>query len=172
MREIRFKKADTVKVIAELASLIDSFPEEKEYIITVKEFKEKRSISANNYFWTLVDKLAEKLLIEKTEIYRSYIKEIGGNNYLVCCTNNAVSDLCKDWSERGTGWIYELEDSKLPGCTNVRLYYGSSNYNTTQMSRLIDMAVQDCKEQDIPTYSQEELQKLCDEWGLRYEGRL
>lgn len=165
MKEIRFKKSDTVKVIAELASYIDSLHEDKEYTLTVKEHKEKRSITANNYFWTLCDKLAEKLHIEKTEIYRSYIKEIGGNNYLVCSINEAVNDLCNDWSSRGTGWIYELEDSKLTGCTNVRLYYGSSQYNTSQMSRLIDMVVQDCIENNIPTYDQDELQRLCDEWG-------
>ena len=154
-----------MRVITEVASFLDSLDEEKEYKLEVKEFREKRSITANNYFWTLCDKLAEKLRMEKTEIYRSYIKEIGGNNYLVCALNKAVTDLCNDWASHGTGWIYELEESKLEGCTNVRLYYGSSQYNTSQMSRLIDMVVQDCKENNIPTYDQDELQRLCDEWG-------
>jgi hypothetical protein len=49
MREIRFKKSDTVKVIAELASYIDSLQEDKDYTLTVKEHKEKRSLSANAY---------------------------------------------------------------------------------------------------------------------------
>ena len=80
MKEIRFKKSDTVKVIAELASYIDSLKDDKEYIMTIKEHKEKRSLSANNYFWKMVDDLAEKLHIAKTDIYRSYVKEIGGNN--------------------------------------------------------------------------------------------
>ena len=71
MKEITFKKADSVRVIAELASYIDSLHEDKEYTLTVKERKEKRSISANNYFWVMVDKLAEKLRMSKTDIYRS-----------------------------------------------------------------------------------------------------
>lgn len=166
MKEIRFKKSDTVKVIAELASYIDSLHEDKEYTLTVKEHKEKRSISANNYFWVMCDRLAEKLRMSKTDIYRSYVKEIGGNNDIVCCINKAVSALREAWEARGTGWITETEDSKLDGCTNVRLYYGSSTYDKEQMSRLIELAKQDCIENDIPTWDEDELQRLCDEWGV------
>ena len=165
MREINFKKSDTVRVIAELASYIDSLDDDKEYTLTVKEKKKKRSLSANNYFWVMVDRLAEKLRIGKTEIYRSYVKEIGGNNDVVCCINKAVPALCEAWTGRGLGWITELEDSKIDGCTNVRLYYGSSTYDKSQMSRLIELAKQDCVENDIPTWDEEELQRLCDEWG-------
>ena len=61
MKEITFKKADTVRVIAELASYIDSLQDDKEYKLEIKERKEKRSLSANNYYWVMADKLAEKL---------------------------------------------------------------------------------------------------------------
>lgn len=166
MREIHFKKPDTVKVIAELASYIDSLSDEKEYVLTVKEHKEKRSLSANNYFWVMVDKLAEKLRMAKSDIYRSYVKEIGGNNDVVCCINKAVSSLVEAWQSKGLGWLAEEEDSKIDGCTNVRLYYGSSTYNKEQMSRLIELARQDCIENDIPTYDQSELDRLCEEWGV------
>lgn len=166
MKEITFKKTDTVRVIAELASYIDSLSDDKEYKIEVKERKEKRSLSANNYFWAMVDKLAEKLRLSKTEIYRSYVKEIGGNNDVVCCINKAVNALCEAWQGRGTGWITELEESKIEGCTNVRLYYGSSTYDKAQMSRLIELAKQDCIENDIPVWDEEELQRLCEEWGV------
>jgi hypothetical protein len=70
------------------------------------------------------------------------------------------------WEARGTGWITETEDSKLDGCTNVRLYYGSSTYDKEQMSRLIELAKQDCIENDIPTWDEDELQRLCDEWKV------
>lgn len=165
MKEIKFKKSDTVRVIAELASYIDSLKDDKEYKLEVKELKEKRSLNSNSYAWTLLDKLAEKLRLPKTEIYRSYIKEIGGNSYLVCCINKAVEDLCQDWSAKGIGWLTELEPSKIEGCTNVRLYYGSSQYDTKQMSRLIELIVQDCKENDIETLTPDELERMNEEWG-------
>jgi hypothetical protein len=165
MREIRFKKADTIKVVAELASYIDSLDEGKEYKLEVKEFKQKRSLNANSYAWTLIDKLAEKLRMPKTDIYKSYIKEIGGNSDIVCCLDRAVSDLCQAWQGRGIGWLTETEPSKLEGCTNVRLYYGSSVYDTAQMSRLIELIVQDCKEHDIETLTPEEIDRMNAEWS-------
>lgn len=165
MREIRFKKADTVRVIAELASYIDSLDDEKEYILTIKEHKQKRSLNANSYAWTLMDKLAEKLKMAKTDIYRSYIKEIGGNNSLVCVQDKALDDLIKTWETHGVGWLAETEKSKLDGCTNVRLYYGSSVYDTAQMSRLIELIVADCKANDIETLTPEELSRMSEEWG-------
>ena len=165
MKEVNFKKSDTVRVIAELASYIDSLKDEKEYTLTVKERKEKRSLNANAYFWVMCDRLAEKLRMSKTEIYRSYVKEIGGNNDIVCCINKAVPELREAWEGRGLGWLTETEESKLEGCTNIRLYYGSSTYDRDQMSRLIELCKQDCIENDIPTWDEEELQRLCEEWG-------
>lgn len=166
MREINFKKADTVKVIAELASFIDSLDSDKEYILTVKEHKQKRSLNANSYFWELCGKLAEKTHIPKTEIYRSYIKEIGGNSEIICIQDKALTHFREIWEQGHIGRFTEICDSKLKGCTNVIVYYGSSDYDTGTMSRLIEMVVQDCIEQEIPTYNQAELQKLCDEWGV------
>lgn len=166
MKEIRFKKSDTVKVIAELASFIDSLDNEKEYILTVKEHKQKRSLNANSYFWELCGKLAEKTHIPKTEIYRSYIKEIGGNSEIICIQDKALNHFREIWEQGHIGRFTEICDSKLKGCTNVIVYYGSSDYDTGTMSRLIEMVVQDCIEQEIPTYNQAELQKLCDEWGV------
>lgn len=165
MKEITFKKSDTVRVITELASYIDGLKDNKDYTLTVKEKKEKRSLSANNYFWVMVDQLAEKLNIGKTDIYRSYVKEIGGNNDIVCCLDRAVSDLCQAWQGRGIGWLTETEPSKLEGCTNVRLYYGSSVYDTAQMSRLIELIVADCKENDIETLTPEEIDRMNAEWS-------
>ena len=47
----------------------------------------------------------------------------------------------------------------------IRAYYGSSTYNSKQMSRLIDMAVQDCREQGIEVLPPERLAGMMEEWG-------
>lgn len=165
MREINFKKADFIKVVAEVSAYINSLDDNKEYKLEIKEHKQKRSLNANSYAWTLLDKLAEKLNLAKTDIYKAYIKEIGGNSDVVCCIDKAVDDLCGAWEGRGIGWLAECEDSKIDGCTNIRLYYGSSVYDTAQMSRLINLIVQDCKTYGIETLTPEELARLSDEWG-------
>jgi len=165
MKEITFRKSDCIKVIAELASYIDSLDDNKNYILTVKEKKNRRSLDANAYAWVLLDKLAEKLRIPKTEIYKQYIKEIGGNSETVCAVDRAVDALCEAWEGKGIGWQTDRIQSKLEGCTNVVLYYGSSVYDSKQMSRLIEMIVQDCKANEIETMTPQELQQLCEKWG-------
>lgn len=133
--------------------------------VTVKKHREKRSLDANAYFWVLVDRLAEKTRIPKTDIYRRYIREIGGNHEMVCVIDSAVKKLRNKWEHNGLGWQTDTMPSRIPGCTNVILYYGSSTYNTRQMSHLIDMAVQDCQEQNIETLSPEKLAGMMEEWG-------
>lgn len=145
--------------------VIDTLKDGKAYDVEIKEHREKRSLDANAYFWVLVDRLAEKLRIPKTEIYRRYIREIGGNNETVCVTAEAADKLRNGWEHNGLGWQTDTMPSKIPGCTNVILYYGSSTYNIRQMSHLIDMAVQDCQEQDIETLPPDKLAGLMEEWG-------
>ena len=164
MKEITFKKADSVRVIAELASYIDSLHEDKEYTLTVKERKEKRSLNANSYAWTLLDKLAEKLHIGKTEIYRTYIKDVGGNSEIICIQDKALEHFRKIWEQGHIGRFTETMPSKIDGCTNVIVYYGSSDFDTASMSRFIELIVQDCKENDIETLTPEELERMNEEW--------
>ena len=132
--------------------------------IEIKKYRKKRSLDANAYAWVLMDKLAAKAGITKTEIYRSYIKDIGGNSDIVCVKNEAVEKLCDGWKHNGIGWQTDTMPSKLDGCTNVILYYGSSTYDTEQMKRLIDNIVQDCKEQGMETATPEELNDMLSLW--------
>lgn len=132
--------------------------------IEIKPFREKRSLDANAYFWVLADKLAEKLNSTKEEVYKNYIKDIGGNSDIVCVEDKAVDRLCESWESGGIGYQTDVFPSKLKGCTNVVLYYGSSTYNTKQMSRLIDSVVEDCREQGIETKTPDEIEKLKSLW--------
>lgn len=167
MNTLDFRKEDLPQAIAWLAKLIETLDESKEYTIEVKEKKKKRSLDANAYFWALTDELAKKLNKPKTDIYREYIKEIGGVSDTLCMLNKAVDKFCERWASMGIGYQTDTMKSKLEGCTNVIAYYGSSTYDTAQMSRLIDMAVQDCKQFGIPTYDREELDRLVQEWGIK-----
>lgn len=160
MKEIQFLKADAVKAIAELSAYISTFKDDKPYTIIIKEYKNKRSKDANAFFWEFCGKLAAKTRIPKEKIYRDLIKEIGDNHETVCVQNKAVDKLISGWSHNGLGWVAETIPSKIDGCTNVLLYYGSSTYSTEQMSRLIDLLLQECEQQDIDTTPLREL-SLC-----------
>lgn len=49
----------------------------KKYVAEIKEFRKKRSLDSNNYFWQLCDQIAGKLGRTKEDLYVEYIKEVG-----------------------------------------------------------------------------------------------
>ena len=68
------------------------------------------------------------------------------------------------WSKNGLGWVTDTVKSKLDGFTNVVAYYGSSTYDTKEMSRLIDLVIQECNQLGIETKTDEEIKALMESW--------
>lgn len=164
--EFRFKKSDAFGLMSRLGQFFSSLDSDTEYVMTIDKARKKRSLDANAYFWVLADKLATAQgLPGTTEIYHKYIKDIGGNKEIVCVKEEAAEKLCRGWERNGLGWLTETFPSKLDGCVNVILYYGSSTYDTAQMSRLIDLCIQDCKALDIETATPAELALLLERWN-------
>ena len=169
MKEIKFKKADAVRVIAELASYIDSLDEIKQYKLEVNENKPariKRSLSANGLFWKMVGELAAKIRIPKEDIYREYIRQIGGNSEEMRIKTEAIPYFEDKWAEGHIGRFVDVIEDYSDGYSEIIVYYGSSDYDKTQMSWLIEMCKQDCAEQGIKTYDDEELERLLSDWGV------
>ena len=146
-------------------AMLDELRTEKNLSIKLGKVKTRRSLDANAYCWVLIGKIAEKTNIPKNDIYRIAIKEIGGNYDVVCVQNKAVDTLCDAWSRNGIGWLTDIMPSKLDGCTNVLLYYGSSTYSVEQMSRLIENILQECFALNIDVKSQAEIDSLLNSWG-------
>lgn len=132
----------------------------KVYTVEIKEYRQKRSLDANAYAWVLIDKIAAAVGLPKTEVYRNAIKELGGVSDTVCVMDAAVDALCNGWSHNGLGWVTETLPSKIKGCTNVILYYGSSTYDSKTMSRLIDGLIEDARNMGIETMTPQELERL------------
>ncbi len=132
--------------------------------IEVKVHRERRSRDANAYMWVLCEKIAQKQGISKVDVYRENVRHMGVYEPLPV-KETAVDRFAEEWGKRGLGWFCEKTDkSKIPGYVLVFAYYGSSTYNTQEMSRLIDNLVQDCTALGIPTDPREELNKLLEEW--------
>ena len=137
---------------------------DKKYVAEVKEFRERRSLDANAYFWRLLDEVAEVLGRVKEDLYLDYVKKCGPFKDFTL-TEDEAKTFRIAWSRLGTGWPTEQVDFSPDGDrVVVRAYYGSSQYNTKQMSRLIDMVVEDAKELGIETLTPEELSRMKEEW--------
>ena len=135
--------------------------------ISVKKWRGKRSNDANRYFWEMAGKLAAKTGIPVETIYREAVKNIGGNSDIVCVKAEVCDALRKHWASMGLGWVSDVFPSKIPGCNNLILYAGSSTYNTEQMSRLIDLIVEECKTQGIETRPPDEIEAMMKYWEDR-----
>lgn len=135
------------------------------YEIHIKEHRQKRSLNANAYAWELMGRLAENQGVSKEEVYRHHVRLVGV--YRQVEINEAAEEtLIHSWGLHGIGWIAERVDyTHHKGFVMVNLYYGSSTYNTKQMSRLIDNIVQDCEAVGIPTKTPNEIAKLKALWG-------
>lgn len=137
---------------------------DKTLSIEVKPYRPKRSLDSNAYCWVLLDKLSEKLKIPKIEIYQKLIRDVGGVSETICVKNEAVERLCEGWGRNGIGWVTDTFPSKIEGCTNVILYYGSSTYDKAQMQRLCQLVIDECKLQGIETMTPNELASLLSVW--------
>lgn len=134
------------------------------YDCVLKRHSKKRSLDANAYYWKLCGELAAESNKNPTELYRGHIKDFG--NYETCCMETrAVAEFGRLWTSGHLGRFIETKESKLPGCTTVLAYYGSSDFDTRQMSRLIDNCIQDCKALGIETLTPDKLDLLKEGWG-------
>lgn len=143
----------------------DELKDVEKLAIEIKRYRKKRSLDANNYFWVLVGKLAAKTQQNKTDIYRHLIREIGDNFEILPIRNDAVETFINNWQDKRLGWICDIVGaSKISGYTNVCAYYGSSTYNSKQMSDLINSVIVECEEQGIETATPEEVSKMLSLW--------
>ena len=131
---------------------------------SIAKSKKKRSLDANAYLFHLADKIAAATGIPKTEVYRNAIREIGGNCDTVCVMEKAADALCAGWERNGLGWQTERFPSKIKGCVNVTLYYGSSTYDTATMQRLIQNVQEDARALGIETEPEEKVRALLEAW--------
>lgn len=175
MTSLKFKKAQIVKRhlcllvdnLPAAAQFVDSMKDGAEYTVTIK--RQKRSLTANAYAWQLMGQLAKAFGIPTNEVYRNLILEIGDNFEIIILREDAVQSFTDHWQEKGLGWIVRpVGEHVLRGYVEVAVYYGSSTYDSKQMSELIDLIVLECKEQGIETLPPDRLEAMKDEWsGIR-----
>lgn len=134
------------------------FKQDKTKQYEVKEYKEKRSLNANNYAWKLITEIANVMRLSKEEVYVEMLKIYGQSEMVSVLADIDVSRYFKYYSEAGESI---LKGKKFK---HYKVYMGSSEMDTKQMSILIDGIVQEAKQLDIETMTPSELSRLKEEW--------
>lgn len=143
------------------------FQQDKTKKYEVKEHREKRSKDANSYCWVLCDKIAKELCkdgtpITKEKVYQDAIKQIGTFEPMII-EEKAYDNFKRIWENQGLGFLIQ-EVSKKDKCVKVHCYYGSSTYDSKEISLLINLIVDLAKSLNIETKTQEELASLVENW--------
>lgn len=142
----------------------------KEIDVEAKKHRNKRSLDANAYCWVLCDKIAKELskdgtVITKEQVYKDAILQIGTFEPMII-ELKAYDNFKRIWEKQGLGFLVQ-EVSKKDKCVKVHCYYGSSTYNSKEMSLLIELIVGLAESLNIETKSQAEIDSLLESWDKK-----
>lgn len=150
-------------------SIVEQLKNENKLNIELKKWYKKRSLDANSYCWVLCNNIANELskdgIITKEEIYKDAILQVGTFEPFIV-QEKTFENFKRIWKKQGLGFLVQ-EVSRKDKCVKVNCYYGSSTYDSKEMSLLIEILVQLAKSLNIETKSKAEIDSLLREWDKK-----
>lgn len=132
--------------------------QDKATIYQIEVFKEKRSLNANNYAWALISQIADKMRMSKEDVYLRMLKDYGKSEVVSVLASIDVDGYFKYYSVYGKS---KLNDKEF---IHYKVYKGTSEYNTQEMSIFIDGVVQEADNLGIETKTPDEIERLKRLW--------
>lgn len=127
----------------------------------VEPYRGKRSLTQNSYFHVLLGLMASKLRTSTTELKNRLIADYGVIDEDL---PHVIMPDDIEWHKVDTIHLKPTTHTKvLDNGKLYRVYYvmrGTHTYNSTEMSRLIDMTVEEAKEIGVETLPPAELKRL------------
>ena len=148
-------------------NVVEELKNENKLNIELKKWYKKRSLDANSYCWVLCDKIAKELskdgqVVTKENVYKDAILQIGSFEPFIA-QEKTFDNFKRVWEKQGLGFLVQ-EVSRKDKCVKVHCYYGSSTYDSKEMSLLIQILVDLAKSLNIETKTQEEINSLLEQW--------
>ena len=134
------------------------FDQDRDKVFEIKEHKEKRSLTANAYAWSLIGKIADALRTSKDEVYLDMLKRYGQSELVSVLSSIDVQGYFKYFEPIGTATLQGKE------FTHYRIFKGSSEYDTREMAVLIDGIISEAKDLEIETLPETEVKRLKEMW--------
>ena len=141
-----------VGIPEELSRYLWELDKEKKY--EIKEFREKRSLSQNAYAWKLITQIGDILRKSKEEVYLQMLKDYVQSEIVSILSSINPKGYFKYYEEVGTGIVNSKE------FTHYKIFKGSSEFDSKEMTIFIDGIIQECNQLGIPTLTPNEIQSL------------
>lgn len=126
--------------------------------IEAKKHRNKRSLDANAYCWKLITEIANILRISKEELYKKMLKEYGQSEIVSVLSDIDVAGYFKYYEEAGKATLNGKD------FTHYKVYKGTSEYDTREMSIFIDGVVKEAKDLGINTDTPEQIKMYKENW--------
>ena len=148
---------DTGK-IDKFLPLIFRLDKDTVYDVKIDKHREKRSLNANAYLWKLVTEMGNVLSKSKEEVYLQMLIDYGQSEMVSILSEIDVKGYFKYYKLAGTSILNGKEFN------HYKIYKGSSEYNTKEMSILLEGVVQEARNLGIKTKDDIELERMIDKW--------
>lgn len=132
--------------------------QDRDKVFEIKEHKEKRSLNANAYAWSLIGKIADTLRTSKDEVYLTMLKRYGQSEMVSVLSSIDVTGYFKYFEPIATATLQGKE------FTHYKIFKGSSEYDTREMAILIDGIISEAKDLEIETLPPNEVERLKEMW--------
>lgn len=139
--------------------LVDELKDCERLSIEIKPFRPRRSLDSNNYAWALITEIGNVLRANKEDIYLSMLKRYGQSEMISVLSHIPIHEYVKYCEEAG--------ESELNGklFKHYKVYKGSSEFDSREMSIFIDGVVSEAKELGIQTETPEQIALMKSRWG-------
>jgi hypothetical protein len=158
-----------------LQEIINGLKGAESLSVKIGKFRKKRSLDANAYYWLLVGKLAKALKISipycHNLMLRRYgtLEEFDGRPvYIIIQDTDEASekaDEAETYHIKPTAQVKEGNDGLM--YRTYLLLKGSHDYDTAEMSDLIEGLVDECKNVGIETATPDEIANMLSLWQTR-----
>ena len=140
--------------------LFDDMHDTDKLSIKIDKHREKRSLNANNYAWKIMTEIGNVLRTSKEEVYIEMLKRYGQSEIISVLAHIPIGEYVKYCEEAG--------ESALNGKVfkHYKVYKGSSEFDTREMSIFLDGVVSEAKELGIPTETPDEIARLKSLWEV------
>lgn len=147
-----------IEVDSDIRKEYDKLKDKEKLRIRIVQYRKKRSLDANAYYWTLLTKFADVIGMSNSEAHNMMLRGYGQSEIF---DGKAVYVTIPD-TEEAEKKVNNATDYHLAPTSQVRLgndgviyrtyrlLRGSRTYDTKEMSRLIDGLITCCKEAGIP----------------------
>lgn len=139
--------------------IVEELHNAEKLTIKIDEYKNKRSLNANNYAWKLITDIGNATRQSKDDVYLLMLKRYGQSELISAVAHIPFGAYVKYFEEAGESTL----NGKL--FKHYRVFKGSSGFDTKEMSIFIDGIVSEAKDLGIPTDTPDQIAKMKALWG-------